>query len=186
MEEPSVSFFESVLRSGHDIISKMKLHSLQLVLGGLGISSSAASTRGQRCAYGDPCWPSESVWQTFNSSISGHLIRTVPSAAVCHNARYDATLCAAARDNWANSFWRTNQTGAYTAIAWELGDEQCFIDSPREAPCQQGLGKYQAVPVKSSFFWRSWVLMRFHSTSLLCRGIRHRAYSSCGSVCAEA
>jgi hypothetical protein len=93
-----------------------------------------------RYRYGDSGWPNEQTWKEFNSTISGRLVRTFPSAAVCHNAQFDTALCAEAKEEWDNSFWRTNQTGAYTAIAWELGDEQCFINSSRSEPCDQGLG----------------------------------------------
>jgi hypothetical protein len=94
----------------------------------------------RRCAFGEDCWPDEHTWQAFNDSISGRLIQSVPSAAVCHQKRYDAGRCETAQTEWRNSFWRTNQTGAYSAILWELGNDQCFIDSPRDAPCEAGLG----------------------------------------------
>jgi hypothetical protein len=68
-------------------------------------------------------------------------VRTYPAAAVCHGQTYDAEECKVARAEWDNSFWRTNQTGAYTAIVWELGNGQCFINSSRNDPCQPGLGR---------------------------------------------
>jgi hypothetical protein len=109
-----------------------------LVLYALFPAANAYSRR--RCAFGDDCWPNDSSWQSFNDSVSGHLIRSVPSAAVCHQERYDAALCDAAKQEWENSFWRTNQTGAYSAILWELGNDQCFINSAPRAPCGPGLG----------------------------------------------
>src|SRR5690606_35571095 len=97
----------------------------------------------KRCTAYSKCWPSQSTWNAFNSSISGRLIASAPPAAVCHTERYDEQLCSTAKTEWKNSFWRTNQVGAYSAILWELGEkDQCFIDSPKEAPCEQGLGKY--------------------------------------------
>lgn len=111
------------------------------------LSASVAVHHRQRCSYGDSCWPTEVEWQKFNASISGRLIRTYPSAAVCHTDRYDAAQCAVAKENWKNSFWRTNQTGAYSAILWELGEKgQCFIDSLKEAPCDQGIGERHDTP----------------------------------------
>src|ERR1700753_2684602 len=41
------------------------------------------SAHHQRCKAGDPCWPSVSEWEAFNSSINGKLIQTYPSAASC-------------------------------------------------------------------------------------------------------
>lgn len=95
----------------------------------------------QRCAFGDSCWPSPEQWASFNSSISGRLIISLPSAAVCHREHYDAQLCQTATSNWTNSFWRTSQPGAYAAIVWELGQDQCFINTTIDAPCEPGLGR---------------------------------------------
>ncbi|KIX03880.1 uncharacterized protein Z518_07433 [Rhinocladiella mackenziei CBS 650.93] len=100
---------------------------------------SLATQPRRRCRFGDICWPSESTWQDFNKSIDGRLIRTFPSAAVCHGPTYDLGECDEAKEEWDNSFWRTNQTGAYTAILWELGNQQCYINSSRTDPCQPGL-----------------------------------------------
>lgn len=101
-------------------------------------SSAGTVTQFHRCKSGEPCWPSQSEWNTFNQSISGHLLATYPSAAVCHTAHHDAALCKVAQQNWTNSFWRTAQPGAYSAILWELGEDQCFIDTAIAAPCGQG------------------------------------------------
>lgn len=103
---------------------------------------SIASPR-QRCRYGDDCWPSEQTWQTFNDSVSGRLARNFPSAAACHGQNFNLESCTEAKEEWYNSFWRTNQSGAYTAMAWELGHQQCFVNSSRNAPCQPGLGELQ-------------------------------------------
>lgn len=121
----------------------------------------------RRCAYGDGCWPSDKTWNAFNASISGRLIRSYPSAAVCHIERYDGALCEAAKENWENSFWRTNQTGAYAAIAWELGDkDQCFIESPRGAPCDAGWGEcsfFEYIPRDAPLTY----LLEYRTTPLL-------------------
>src|SRR4051794_33200452 len=44
----------------------------------------------RRCAYGDDCWPDVATWSAFNESVSGRLIASYPSAAVCHKEHYDA------------------------------------------------------------------------------------------------
>jgi len=106
----------------------------------LTLCHSTAPKPRHRYRYGDSGWPNEKTWNEFNSTISGRLVRTFPSAAVCHNPKFDDAKCSVAKEEWDSSFWRTNQTGAYTAIAWELGDEQCFINSSRSEPCDQGLG----------------------------------------------
>jgi len=106
------------------------------------LSSIADAKNRRRCSFGDPCWPDDDTWQTFNASIGGRLIRSTPPAAVCHTEHFNAEQCSAAKENWFNSFWRTNQTGAYAGIVWEMGERgRCFVDTPPEAPCDDGLGK---------------------------------------------
>jgi len=76
-------------------------------------------------------------------------VRTYPAAAVCHGQTYDAAECEVAKAEWDNSFWRTNQTGAYTAMVWELGNGQCFINSSRNDACQPGLVPHYSVNATS-------------------------------------
>ena len=138
--------------------------------------SSSIQTR-QRYRFGDTCWPNEQTWQAFNQSISGRLVRTFPSAAVCHGPTFDFEECNEAKEEWFNSFWRTNQTGAYTAIAWELGDQECFINSSQKSPCQPGLGKegtseYLELRAKKSM-----------SPALFCCRKVRRGYPTCSQVC---
>ena len=117
---------------------------LQTPLSALGLLSLAVGAQSQprrRCAFGDDCWPSVDTWNQFNATVGGRLIRSVPSAAVCHTQRYNAKQCAVAKSSWLDSFWRTNQTGAYAAILWEMGETgQCFVDTAVNAPCDQGNG----------------------------------------------
>jgi hypothetical protein len=105
----------------------------------------------RRCAFGDHCWPSKSEWDSFNSSISTRLVSSVPPAAVCHHELYDAVLCNNAIHEWNNGSWRTSQAGAYTDILWELGNDQCFINTPIDAPCEPGLGECGIISVRGCF-----------------------------------
>lgn len=117
---------------------------VQTPLTTLGLLTTAAHAQSQprrRCAYGDNCWPDAATWDHFNATVGGRLIRSLPSAAVCHSERYNANQCAVAKSSWLDSFWRTNQTGSYAATLWEMGPTgQCFIDAAVEAPCDQGIG----------------------------------------------
>jgi hypothetical protein len=94
-----------------------------------------------RCTFGDKCWPDDISWQAFNATVGGHLIRSLPSAAVCHQGPFhNIQACNFTEQNWDNSFWRTNQSGAYTALLWELGEYgQCYLDDV-DKPCDQGRG----------------------------------------------
>lgn len=121
--------------------SNMLHQSLVPFLSLLLLSAPSTDALRRRCAFGDRCWPEVDEWKAFNTSVNGNLIQSVPSAAVCHQDHYNSGLCDVAKSEWTNSFWRTNQTGAYSAILWELGNDQCFINSTKETPCDQGLGE---------------------------------------------
>ncbi|CAE6442278.1 unnamed protein product [Rhizoctonia solani] len=114
------------------------------VLLSLGLSVQGAN----RCTSSDPCWPSPSVWSSFNSSIGGRLVTPRPPAWPCHDPHYDAAACAEAQKNWADSFWRSNQTGAMQALEWDSPD--CRIDTPRNATCPQGLVPTYAVAAENA------------------------------------
>lgn len=103
------------------------------------LASAVSARDGPLCTAYDPCWPSRSSWQHFNTSISGRLIKSRPSAAVCHRADYNDAQCDTAKANWTSSDWRTAQPGAYSGILWELGEDQCFINSTIDSSCGQGL-----------------------------------------------
>ncbi|KAF9870656.1 FAD binding domain protein [Colletotrichum karsti] len=55
-----------------------------------------------KCTPSEPCWPSPSNWESFNNSIAGRLIRTVPPASVCYpsETNYDNQACEAVIANW--------------------------------------------------------------------------------------
>lgn len=100
-----------------------------------------------RCTSSQPCWPSSSVWSTFNTSVGGRLITPHPAAWPCHDPHYDASACAEAQKNWANSFWRSNQTGAMEDLVWE--STACGINTPRNVTCKQGMVPTYAVAAES-------------------------------------
>ncbi|EAW22098.1 FAD/FMN-containing protein [Aspergillus fischeri NRRL 181] len=130
----------------------MILHAGNLLsaVGILTIVANAEAHHRRRCAYGDDCWPDSQTWNDFNATVGGRLIRSFPSAAVCHTRRYNANQCNIAKKSWLDSFWRTNQTGAYSATVWEMGNTgQCFMDTPVSAPCHQGLVPYYSVRAES-------------------------------------
>ncbi|PSN68612.1 FAD/FMN-containing protein [Corynespora cassiicola Philippines] len=114
----------------------MKLVHVSTLFASLQIGSAGPRLR---CTAHDPCWPSMQEWNLFNESITGQLISSRPPAHICHGVEYDEHLCATAKANWTSSDWRTAQPGAYSAIVWELGPEQCFINSSISSPCEQGL-----------------------------------------------
>lgn len=68
-----------------------------LALAGSPVASNADSCR---CIPGDQCWPSRATWSSFNQSIDGRLVATVPLGAPCHGAAYDKVKCEALKEEW--------------------------------------------------------------------------------------
>ncbi|QKX54826.1 uncharacterized protein TRUGW13939_01915 [Talaromyces rugulosus] len=120
------------------ILKQLALLSLATIFAPTAVSS--------RCTFGDECWPEDISWQAFNATVGGHLIRSLPSAAVCHQGPFhNIQACNSTEQNWDNSFWRTNQSGAYTALLWETGEYgQCYLDDI-DKPCDQGRVPYYSV-----------------------------------------
>lgn len=54
------------------------------------------------CFPGDACWPSEDDLASFNVSVGGTLIHTVPIASVCHDTEYNESACAAIQAAWSD------------------------------------------------------------------------------------
>ncbi|KAI5776948.1 FAD/FMN-containing protein [Geopyxis carbonaria] len=106
-------------------------------------ASHAYSTPNRRCTYGEPCWPSSRDWDHFNATISGRLIASLPPASACHDPHYSQSLCATAKTEWGNSFWRTAQPGAYAGLLFE--SDQCAIDTPKTKACEPGLVPHYSV-----------------------------------------
>lgn len=117
----------------------MHIHKQFAILSSVAIFAPTAVS--SRCRFGDPCWPDDISWQDFNATVGGRLIHSLPSAAVCHKGQfYNKEACDYARQNWDNSLWRTNQSGAYAALVWEMGKYgQCYLDDV-DKPCDQGRG----------------------------------------------
>lgn len=58
-----------------------------------------------KCFPGDACWPTGAEWASFNKTVGGKLIKTIPSARVCHNTfgeekTYNEAACAEVTDEW--------------------------------------------------------------------------------------
>ncbi|KAF2117142.1 hypothetical protein BDV96DRAFT_571629 [Lophiotrema nucula] len=67
----------------------------------------AAKENNCKCTPDGSCWPSTAEWSSFNETISGHLIRSIPPASVCYPSQpnYNEEQCAIVRSQWFNSTW---------------------------------------------------------------------------------
>ncbi|GLB01552.1 hypothetical protein AtubIFM61612_008452 [Aspergillus tubingensis] len=89
-----------------------------------------------RCFPGDACWPSTQDWDTFNTTLGGRLIATVPAASVCHyNSTflpYDAAACEELLAVWNET--RTHYETSYSPMAPWFANFSCDPYLPN-TPC---------------------------------------------------
>lgn len=93
-----------------------------------------------RCFPGDQCWPSSTDWESFNQTLGGKLIRTVPIASPCHDTfpgvSYDAATCAYIQANWARPSIHDVTTHSLMAPIW--ANDSCDPFTGRDAQCVIG------------------------------------------------
>ncbi|KAI0447903.1 hypothetical protein F4803DRAFT_571551 [Xylaria telfairii] len=89
-----------------------------------GLLSSTVSAGICKCAPSDSCWPSTAVWESFNATISGRLIQSVPPAAVCYPSRqeYDQKACQDILEKW-------TEEGFYSSDPITINGQQWAGDS---------------------------------------------------------
>ncbi|KAF9262226.1 FAD-binding domain-containing protein [Marasmius fiardii PR-910] len=100
-----------------------------------------------RILPGDSSWPTQDVWDAFNNSIDGRVIKTVPIGSVCHDPSYDEEQCNVVRSNWRNpAFHEPHPSSIMDPI---FLNKTCDPFDPREAPCEIGAYVQYAVNVSS-------------------------------------
>ena len=105
-----------------------------------------------RCFPRDSCWPSISEWTTFNQSLHGELIATVPLASPCHNnsfGHFDAHECAELQSTW--FFPETHIISSSSIMAPFFTNNSCNPFLPRDTRCALGNYKSYAVNVSDVF-----------------------------------
>ncbi|KAI1012811.1 hypothetical protein LB504_008493 [Fusarium proliferatum] len=58
-----------------------------------------------RCTIRESCWPSTETWDSFNSTVDGHLVRYIPPGAVCYKSHpsYNPDACDTVIKQWSES-----------------------------------------------------------------------------------
>ncbi|KAH8667097.1 FAD/FMN-containing isoamyl alcohol oxidase MreA [Xylariales sp. PMI_506] len=113
----------------------------------LGKSCIGALTSNCRYLPGDSGWPNAEEWATFNASVSGNLIRTVPIASVCHGLQYNEAACTALQQVWQND--KTHYTTSSSIAAALYANQSCDPFTPRDAQCVIGTYVQYAVNVSN-------------------------------------
>jgi hypothetical protein len=89
-----------------------------------------------RVIPGDEAWPTAKEWSTFNATVKGKLIRTVPIASICHGDSYDREACAALRDHW--YFPETHLPSSSSPMDYPATNNSCNPFSSPDEPCTVG------------------------------------------------
>ena len=107
-------------------------------------AASVPASPGCYCFPGEPCWPTTSSWNNFNSTVGGRLIATTPIAAVCHGEAYNADRCNQLKDNW--FLPETHLPSSSSVMAPIFSNNSCNPFSSPDAPCE--LGNYVSYAVR--------------------------------------
>ncbi|KAI1170389.1 hypothetical protein F4777DRAFT_569286 [Nemania sp. FL0916] len=97
-----------------------------------------------RCIPGDRCWPSLDDWASFNKTVKGRLISTVPVAHVCHAPQYDEAACSTIKATWTSPEAHIFAPGDFVAPYFQ--NQTCDPYTPTDKPCT--LGNYPPYSVK--------------------------------------
>ncbi|KMQ42996.1 CO dehydrogenase flavoprotein-like, FAD-binding, subdomain 2 [Trichophyton rubrum] len=110
-----------------------------------------------RCRPWESCWPSEELWNSFNTSVDGKLQRLRPAAHVCYGPSFNKSACDNILLLSRDSGWRASNPGLLQDWVWEAGEtanESCPVGSLRTASavnsCHQGRIPHFTVGVEST------------------------------------
>lgn len=127
--------------------------SIAALLGAAWIAASQSpdnQSRTCRCFPGDACWPSTIQGDSFNQSLGGKLVPTVPIASPCHDTcpgvSYDAAECAGIQENWVRP--ELHDVTSHSTMAPIFANESCDPFTYRDS--QRVVGSYVQYAVNAS------------------------------------
>jgi hypothetical protein len=103
-----------------------------------------SSSTSCRVIPGDTSWPSAVEWATFNTTIEGRLIATIPIGAPCHRvfsngsniSTYNQGQCDALRNAW--FFPETHLPSSSSPMAYQFTNNTCNPWLSSDTPCTLG------------------------------------------------
>ncbi|KAJ7268345.1 putative isoamyl alcohol oxidase [Mycena rebaudengoi] len=95
----------------------------------------------------DTLWPTQAIWDAFDLSIGGRLIKTIPIGSPCHDPTFDQGRCNTIRQNWHEPEFHIPDPS--TIMNPIFLNKSCDPFDPRETPCQIGAYVPYAVNVTS-------------------------------------
>ncbi|KAM5453167.1 hypothetical protein MaudCBS49596_002944 [Microsporum audouinii] len=128
-----------------------------------------------------PCWPSEELWNSFNTSIDGKLQHLKPAAHVCYEPNFDKGACDDLLRLSRDSGWRASHPGVLQDWVWEAGEsanETCPMGSLQTATaaksCHQGrIPLYSATVESAQQVQQAVRFARRHNLRLVIRNTGH-------------
>ncbi|KXX82174.1 6-hydroxy-D-nicotine oxidase [Madurella mycetomatis] len=122
---------------------------LSVILPTIAILAAVVTATSCRNIPGDSGWPSPATWASFNETIGGRLIATIPQASVCHTSpfsNYNAEACQALKAGW-------NLAGTFATHPAEIvnafyQNQSCDPFTPAVRPCE--LGNYAVYSVNAT------------------------------------
>ncbi|KAL4257798.1 oxygen-dependent FAD-linked oxidoreductase family protein [Pleurotus pulmonarius] len=97
---------------------------------------------------GDRDWPSPGVWDAFNASVDGRLIRTVPIGTPCHHGTsFSEDECSIIQSNWHNSSFHELSSSSTQVSLW--ANQSCDPFSGPDSQCVIGTYVQYAVNVST-------------------------------------
>ncbi|KAJ7451951.1 FAD binding domain protein [Mycena latifolia] len=121
---------------------------------------------------GDATWPSPAVWNSFNDSLGGRLIRTVPIAQSCHAPTYDASQCAEVKSQWhLSTFHAKSSSSMMTPFFANLS---CDPFTPSDDPCDLGTYVQYSVNVSTAdHIYKTLDFVKTHNIRFVLRNTGH-------------
>lgn len=108
-----------------------------LVNGAAGnLIDSTSDQRSCKCFPGDSCWPSKQNWDSFNTTVNGRLIKTVPLGSPCHDPHYDDALCETLKTEW--KFPPVHINSSSSVQDPMFANASCDPFTPRNTTCSFG------------------------------------------------
>ncbi|KAI0173531.1 FAD-binding domain-containing protein [Hypoxylon sp. FL1284] len=127
----------------------------------------------------DPSWPSQYAWDSFNQTLGGKLIATIPIAAPCHttlfgkpNPLFDEEQCSSLRNTW--FLPETHAPSSSSPMAYAFTNNSCNPWLQPESPCTLGSHVvYSVNATESSDFQHAIQFATEHNIRLAVRNTGH-------------
>ncbi|KAJ4312742.1 hypothetical protein N0V94_007295 [Neodidymelliopsis sp. IMI 364377] len=123
----------------------MRFAVLAFSLFGAVVATSQSSAR-CKTVPGDKAWPSKSEWNSFNRTVGGRLVATVPLGASCHGSTFDNATCEDLKSQWQTE--KIHYESSSSVMAPFFANQSCDPFQPRDRPCE--LGNYVRYAVNAS------------------------------------